>query len=64
MNISESYLLSKNLDNLIKHPLSDTELKTILGKDLKVIMYPDLAKYSSIEQLLSITFRLLCNTDS
>jgi hypothetical protein len=52
MNISESYLLSKNLDNLIKHPLSDTELKTILGKDLKVIMYPDLAKYSSIEQLL------------
>ena len=55
-NIPESYLLSNKLDKLVKKPLSDTELKTILGKDLKIIMYPDLAKYSSLEQLLPNPF--------
>ena len=48
----EHFLTQTKLDKLIKHPLSDTEMKTILGKDLKIFMYPDLAKYSSIEQLL------------
>ena len=51
MNI-EHFLTETKLDKLIKHPLSDTELKKILGKETKIIMYPDLAKYSSIEQLL------------
>ena len=55
-NIPESYLLSNKLDKLVKKPLSDTELKTILGKDLKITMYPDLAKYSSLEQLLPNPF--------
>ena len=55
-NIPESYLLSKNLDKIVKHHLSDEELKTILGKGLKIIMYPDLAKYSTIEQLLPNPF--------
>ena len=48
----EHYLTQSKIDKLVKHPLSDTELKKILGNNLKVIMYPDLAKYSSIEQLL------------
>ena len=48
-NIPGSYLLSNKLDKLIKKPLSDTELKTILGNDLKIVMYPDLAKYSPLE---------------
>ena len=52
MNIPESYLLSNKLDKMVKHPLSDNELKTILGKDAKIVMYPDLAKYSTLEQLL------------
>ena len=29
MNIPEHYLLSNKLDKLIKHPLSDTELKKV-----------------------------------
>ena len=55
MNI-EHYLTEARLDKLIKRPLSDTELKNILGKDLKIVMYPDLAKYSTIEQLLPNPF--------
>ena len=34
-NIPEHYLLSNKLDKLVKKPLSDTELKTILGNNLK-----------------------------
>ena len=52
MNIPESYLSTNKLDKLVKHPLSDEELKAILGRNLKIIMYPDLAKYSTIEQPL------------
>ena len=56
-NIPEHSLLSNKLDKLVKKPLSDdTELKTILGSNLKIIMYPDLAKYSSLEQLLPNPF--------
>ena len=55
-DIPEHFLLSKNLDKIVKHPLSDTELKTILGNNLKIIMYPDVAKYSSIEQLFPNPF--------
>ena len=50
-NIPEHYI-SDSKNKIVKKPLSDEELKVILGKDLKIIMYPDLAKYSSIELLL------------
>ena len=55
-NIPEHYLLSNKLDKMVKHPLSYEELKVILGKQVKIVMYPDLAKYSSIEQLLPNSF--------
>jgi len=51
-NIPEHYISESKLNKIVKKPLSDEELTTILGKGLKIIMYPDLAKYSSIEQLL------------
>ena len=50
--IPEHYLSSNKVNKLVHKALSDEELKVILGKDLKIVMYPDLAKYSSIEQLL------------
>ena len=52
MNIPEHYVGESTINKIVKKLLSDTELKHILGRDLKLIMYPDLAKYSSIEQLL------------
>ena len=52
MNIPEHYLSSNKLNKMVHKALSDDELKVILGKDLKIIMYPDLAKYTTIEQLL------------
>ena len=39
-------------DKLIKKPLSDTEIKRILGKSTKLLTYPDLAKYNDLNQLL------------
>ena len=39
-------------DKLIKKPISDTEIKRILGKSTKLLTYPDLAKYSDLNQLL------------
>ena len=51
-NIPEHYLSSNKVNKLVHKALSDEELKVILGKNLKIVMYPDLAKYSSIEQLL------------
>ena len=45
MNVSKA-------DKLIKKPLSDTEIKRILGKSTKLLTYPDLAKYSDLNQLL------------
>ena len=51
-NIPEHYISDSKINKIVKKPLSDDELKVILGKDLKIVMYPDLAKYSSIEQLL------------
>ena len=51
-NIPEHYISDNTINKLVKKPLSDNELKNILGNNLKIIMYPDLAKYSSIELLL------------
>jgi hypothetical protein len=52
MNIPEHYVSDSKINRVVKKPLSDNELRIILGKGLKIVMYPDLAKYSSIEQLL------------
>ena len=51
-NIPEHYISDSKINKIVKKPLSDEELKVILGKDLKIVMYPDFAKYSSIELLL------------
>ena len=51
-NIPEHYISDNKINKFVKKPLSDTELKHILGNNLKIIMYPDLAQYSSIELLL------------
>ena len=51
-NIPEHYMSESKINKMVKKPLSDEELKVILGKDLKIVMYPDLADYSSIEELL------------
>ena len=45
MNVSKA-------DKLIKKPLSDADIKRILGRATKLITYPDLAKYTDINQLL------------
>ena len=39
------------LEHIMRKPLSDTDLRTILG-DCKIITYPELSKYNSIDQLL------------
>ena len=51
MNLVE-YLNTGKISKMLKHPISDDEIKTILGKDAKVITYPDLAKYENIDFLL------------
>ena len=51
-NIPEHYISDSKINKIVKKPLSDEELKVILGKEVKIIMYPDLAKYSSIDNLL------------
>ena len=40
------------IKQVMRKPLSEDDLKTILGKDTKVITYPDLAKSDTLEQLL------------
>lgn len=55
MNIMEYLDNSKEkakVDRLVRKPLSDDNLKTILGADTKIILYPDLGKYETVEQLL------------
>ena len=39
-------------DQIIRKPLSDANLKTILGSETRIITYPDLANYRTIEELL------------
>jgi hypothetical protein len=42
-----------NKINLIIHkPLSDSDLKSILGSETKIITYPELSKYNNINELL------------
>jgi len=40
------------IQRIVRKPLSDADLKHILGDDLKIIQYSDLAKYSTLNDLL------------
>ena len=40
------------MNQIIRKPLSDSELKRILGEDTRIITYPQLANYRTIEELL------------
>ena len=40
------------IEQIMRKPLSDTDLKTIIGEDTKIITYPELSRYNNIEELL------------
>ena len=40
------------MNQIIRKPLSDADLKTILGSETRIITYPELAKYNSLDELL------------
>ena len=40
------------IEQMMRKPLSDSDLKTILGGDCKIITYPELSKYNTIEEIL------------
>ena len=40
------------IKQVIRKPLSDKYLKDILGSDVKILTYPDLAKYNNLHELL------------
>jgi len=44
-----------DIQRIIRKPLSDADLKHILGEDLKIIKYSELSSYSSLESLLPKT---------
>ena len=44
--------MSDDVKELIESPMSDGDLRKILGKDLKIIRYSDLAHLRSLAQLL------------
>ena len=39
------------MKQIIRKPLSDSDLRKILG-DCKILTYPDLAKYNTLDELL------------
>ena len=40
------------IKQIIRKPLSDSDLKNILGSDTRIITYPDLSKYNNLDELL------------
>ena len=40
------------IKQVMRKPLSETDIKTILGSDTKILTYPQLAKYNTLEELL------------
>ena len=40
------------MNQIIRKPLSDADLKRILGSETRIITYPQLANYRTIEELL------------
>ena len=45
-------IVQRPCGQVIKKPLSDANLKTILGTETRIITYPELANYRTIEELL------------
>ena len=45
--------MNKEINDIIHKALSDADLRNILGKETKILTYPELSKYDSIEQLLA-----------
>ena len=51
--MSRKYIsMSDDVKELIESPMSVGDLRKILGKDLKIIRYSELAPLRSLEQLL------------
>lgn len=42
-----------DIQKIIKIPLSGADIKNMLGGRVKVILYPEIAKYSTLDELLS-----------
>ena len=40
------------IKQVMRKPLSETDIKTILGSDTKILTYPQLATYNTLEELL------------
>jgi hypothetical protein len=38
---------------LMRTPLSDDDIKQILGGNIKIVLYPDLSKYQDLRELLN-----------
>ena len=45
--------MSKNVLRMIRTPLSDSDLRKIIGQDLKIILYRELSKISNLREMLS-----------
>lgn len=39
---------------MMRTPLSDDDLRKILGNNIKIVLYPDLSKHNNIRELLNI----------
>jgi len=40
-----------NIEEIKEYPLGDSDLKNILGQNIKIISYPDLANYNNIDDI-------------
>ena len=40
------------IKQVMRKPLSESDLRKILGEDTKILTYPQLAKYNTVEELL------------
>ena len=38
---------------LMRTPLSDDDIKKILGDNIKIVLYPDLSKYQDLREFLN-----------
>ena len=45
--------MSKSVLRMIRTPLSDSDLRKIIGQDLKIILYRELSKISNLREMLS-----------
>jgi hypothetical protein len=42
-----------SLKNMKKSPMSDTDIRKVLGPDVKILKYSELANYNDIKELLT-----------